>query len=150
MNRKHGKSRSPAYLSWRAMRDRCLNQNSTSYRWYGAAGIKVCERWERFESFLADMGERPAGMSLERIDRTKGYEPSNCRWATSKDQARNRRTNNVIAYLGESLTLEQWAERYEIPSNTLWMRLNNGWDVHRALTQPLAPNGGRFAPRSQN
>jgi hypothetical protein len=74
------------------MRYRCQNPKDRAYKWYGARGIKVCERWEKFENFLADMGKRPPGLSLERVDNNKGYEPSNCIWATWTQQMRNRRS----------------------------------------------------------
>jgi hypothetical protein len=83
---------SGAYRSWQKMRNRCLNPNTIQYKWYGGCGISICERWESFENFLNDMGERPAGTSLDRFPNPAGnYEPSNCRWATPKQQANNRR-----------------------------------------------------------
>lgn len=83
---------SGAYQSWRSMKARCLNPTTASYYRYGAVGITVCDRWMSFAGFYADMGDRPPGMTLDRIDNSKGYEPGNCRWATAKAQARNRRT----------------------------------------------------------
>lgn len=146
MNVRHGMYKSPLYRSWRSMVVRCTNPNATSYKYYGAIGVAVCERWKRFQNFYADMGDRPEGSTLDRIDSTKGYEPTNCRWASKKQQARNRRTNNLLVFRGERLTLEEWAERFGIKSNTLWMRLyEQRWDLERALTSPLAVNGGRFS-----
>lgn len=88
---KHGLSTSSTYRSWSAMICRCTKPYTNSYELYGGRGISVCARWAEFENFLADMGERPAGRSIDRIDCDGNYEPSNCRWATASQQQRNKR-----------------------------------------------------------
>jgi hypothetical protein len=86
----HGMTKSRTYKSWQAMKERCLNPRATRYPQYGAKGVSVCQRWLTFENFLADLGERPAGMTLDRINNARGYEPENCRWATYATQTANR------------------------------------------------------------
>jgi hypothetical protein len=87
----HYKDRSPTYNTWRAMRARCLQESHEMFQYYGGRGVKVYESWNAFENFVKDMGERPHGMTLDRINPEGHYEPGNCRWATKEEQARNKR-----------------------------------------------------------
>ena len=86
----------PLYSTWRSMRGRCSNPNLDAYPWYGAKGITVCDRWNSFTNFVEDMGERPEGFTLDRINSDQDYSPSNCRWASVTDQLRNRILTNPM------------------------------------------------------
>lgn len=123
-NTKHGelkkKPKTLEYTAWTNMKDRCYNPNMKSFHNYGGRGIKVCDRWMEFAAFLSDMGLKPSkAHSLDRIDFNGDYEPSNCRWATYKEQARNRRGNRKIFYLGKYKLLCEWAEEYGISRQRL-------------------------------
>lgn len=98
--------------------------------------MTVCERWlHSFANFLADMGEKPQGLTLDRIERTGNYEPTNCRWATGREQARNRRNNRLITFNGETLSLKEWSERVGIHIHSLAERLEK-WPLEKALNTP--------------
>jgi hypothetical protein len=96
-NFKHGQRHTGAYRTWDAMLQRCSNPRNTRYKYYGGRGITVCERWRKFENFFADMGERPSGMSIDRIDNDGNYEPGNCRWITQSQQLKNRTRALILA-----------------------------------------------------
>lgn len=126
----------PEYAVWSSMKARCLNPNSQQYKNYGERGIKVCERWMLFENFFADMGERPSSKhSLGRLENDGNYDPSNCAWQTKQEQDNNKRTNVFLEFNGVKLTVAQWAKRIGLNTDTLWMRINAGWSVEKALTK---------------
>ena len=138
------------------MISRCTLPNLTAYRNYGGRGITVCDRWRHsFENFYADMGARPAKMSLDRIDVNGNYEPGNCRWATKAEQSTNTRRNHVIEFAGERLTLGEWEHRLGVRRGIVSSRLQRGWAVELALTvrprfgQKLIRQHRRQAPKSE-
>lgn len=122
---------------WDAMKYRCLKKSSDAYPSYGGRGITICKEWLKFENFIKDMGLLPSSKySLERIDNNKNYEPSNCKWATQKEQCRNKRSNVKMTYNGETKILIEWAEAYNLTGYLLMRRLYCGWDFERALLTP--------------
>ena len=126
------------YHSWRSMKGRCLNPNATGYKNYGGRGIKVCRRWMVFKNFIDDMGEKPNGLSLDRINTNGNYSPKNCRWANIFEQNRNKRNVKIIEFDGKKMTIKEWAKLYNIPYVRLWDRLSNlKWNIKKALTTPL-------------
>lgn len=145
INTTHGESSttrkqaSDEYRTWTAMISRCENANDSSYPDYGGRGITVCDRWRNsFEAFLEDMGRRPSpGHSIDREENSKGYLPSNCRWATKKQQGRNKRNNRIIAARGQRKTMAEWAEITGLRIGTISERLRHGWSQERSVTEPL-------------
>jgi hypothetical protein len=134
----HGLSGSPTQKSWGAMKRRCLNANDKDYPRYGGRGITVCDRWrDSFEAFVADMGVKPEGTSLDRIDNNGNYEPGNCRWAALDVQNNNRRSNRPITFKGRTQTLTQWAGEAGLSSEALAHRLKSGWPMGDALSIPI-------------
>ena len=120
------------YYSWQGMKNRCYNTNSQDYSLYGARGINVCDEWkDSFETFVSDMGEKPEGMSLDRIDVNGDYTPKNCRWADDVTQANNKRFNIIITYMGETKPLGIWARELGVSLGVLYRRLNSGWPIDR-------------------
>jgi hypothetical protein len=130
----HAKAESATYASWSAMKSRCSKLRGKKE--YAGKGIKVCERWEKFENFLADMGERPEGMTVDRWpNQTGDYEPNNCRWATASQQANNRKTCRIVSAFGKKLTMMEWSVITEIPFQTIRHRLLRGWSEERSVSQ---------------
>lgn len=122
--------------NWARMIQRCTNPNNINYAGYGGRGITVCRRWREYKNFYADMiSTYKEGMTLDRIDNSKGYLKENCRWATPKEQANNTRRNRNISHMGITRTLQQWSELVGIKRETIAYRLNSGWAVGDALSR---------------
>lgn len=126
-----GKNRTPTYKSWSDMRTRCNNPKAVCYSSYGGRGIAHCERWEKFENFLADMGVKPENKTLDRIDVNGNYEPSNCRWATVEEQAANRQATVHIEYNGIKYSLSSFARHVNLSQSGVRLRLDKGWTPER-------------------
>jgi hypothetical protein len=130
------------YNSWRAMRMRCLNKSANQYKYYGERGIAICEKWNTFDGFLDDMGEKPSpDHTIDRINNDGNYEPSNCRWVHKTKQSKNSRNTRWITYQGITDSCEGWAKRVGISGKFLRQRLSRGWSVERALTCPAFDRG---------
>lgn len=140
----HGRTRkgisSGAYSSWKSMKARCSHKNHPSFHRYGGRGIKICDRWRKFENFLADMGERPDGLELDRINNDGDYCQENCRWVSNKVQGRNRNNNLIIDIDGESHCLSVWAELSGTKRTTITARLRRGLSGREAVFGPRAKN----------
>jgi hypothetical protein len=131
---RHGKSRTPEYRAWIEMWQRCTSTKKRGFDLYGGRGIRVQARWRKFENFFADIGRKPtAAHSLDRKDTNGNYGPKNCRWATRKEQQRNRRDNRMVTAFRRIQPLRAWAEERKIHPNTLDWRLQHGWTPEEAL-----------------
>jgi len=139
-NRKtHGMRYTRAYKSWSGMKSRCLNKNSTNYKYWGGRGITFCEKWIKFENFYADMGKCPKGKSIERKNNNENYYPKNCYWANIKEQNNNKRNNHFLTYKRKTMTVSHWAKFLNINQSTLKNRLLKieKSSLHKALTTPV-------------
>lgn len=132
-NCSHHGFKTPEYRSWEAMRARCNNPNNVGYHRYGGRGISVCSQWGAFENFLLDMGKRPQGTSLDRLDSNGNYCPENCRWATREQQANNTGRNVYPAAFGITMTVSQWSRLTNIPRGTLGQVMRQGRDFQEYL-----------------
>lgn len=137
-----GGKKDPTYGCWSAMMARCSGSPSQSSTTYAHRGIKVCDRWKTFENFLADMGPRPSlKHSIDRVDNNGDYEPANCRWADHFQQARNRprsgKNDARYTHDGRDLTITEWSKVSGIPDYVIRFRISKGWDVSRAVTEPV-------------
>lgn len=130
----HRKTFTPEYASWKAMRNRCNYKGNKSYSYYGGRGITVCERWDSFVNFLADMGSKPEGYTLDRIDVNGNYEPSNCRWASKSQQLRNTSRAKVATLNGKTQSIHDWVKELGLKYTTVKTRIwNLGWTPEQAL-----------------
>ena len=130
----HGMSHTPEHRAWASMFDRCNNPRCEAFVNYGGRGIGIHTRWEEFINFFEDMGLRPAGMSLERVNNDLGYYRGNCVWATRTAQANNRRSTVCYTLGQETLSLAQWHRKLGLSKNTIQRRLKRGWSLESALT----------------
>lgn len=127
-----GKCWTRAYRIWHGMIQRCCNPNNPNYHRYGGRGVSVCTEWRNsFETFLRDMGQPPTGYSIDRIDNEGPYSRANCRWATEKQQQRNKRSNRLITSNGKTQSLAAWSEETGIDYLTLHSRLKRHWPIER-------------------
>lgn len=138
---KHGFSKTKLYKVWKGIKSRCHNKTNNSYKYYGGKGIGVCKQWEHdfmaFRTWSLDNGYKE-GLSIDRIDSNKDYEPSNCRWVTPLIQSNNTSRNHILTYHGESKTMAEWAAEVGIKYSTLRSRVNSyKWPIEKALFSPL-------------
>ena len=134
---RHRLTKSRVYKIWGGMKSRCYTPSATGYENYGGKGIAVCAEWHSFETFFADMGHPAPGMSIERINNSKNYSAENCKWATKTEQNRNQCDLVYITRSGVTKCLTEWAADAGTSYSTIKARLNNGWDIDRALTTPV-------------
>ena len=137
-NYKHGMYGTSIYEVWSAMIQRCTNEGHAYYYRYGGRGIKVCVRWLKFENFYKDMGDKPDGFTLERINNNGDYCKDNCKWVTVKEQTHNRETTVNITFNGKTQCVAAWEDELGFKHGTLWMRIYKyNWPVEKAMTEPL-------------
>lgn len=139
---KHGhakaKNRSPEYKTWVAMYSRCYVPSNVLFHRYGGRGIVMCDRWRDFRNFLADMGPRPfPNAQLDRVDNDGPYSPENCRWASPKQQNRNKSATVLVEFEGKFVPLIALSERFGVPRSRLYQRVRSGWPIERALSEPV-------------
>lgn len=140
VKRVHGMKGTPEHNIWSSMRARCHDARNPKYARWGGRGIRVCERWQSFEAFLADMGPRPGpGYSLDRIDNNGDYEPGNCRWATAKEQASNTRRNRYVELSGERMTLSEFLRRYGLGDRSVRVKLALGMTAEQIVARVRRP-----------
>lgn len=142
MNKKHGMYKTAVYRSWVSLIKRCENKNGHKYPIYGGRGIKVCDAWRKnFMNFYNDMGDRPTGMTIERIDNNGPYTKENCRWATPAEQANNRSSCLKINYNSQTKNLNEWSAHLKMSRTALYKRIYAGWTVQEIFETPIQSNG---------
>lgn len=142
-NSKLGSLKTPEYATWDAMIQRCTNPKAMFWENYGGRGIRVCDRWRNsFAHFLEDMGNRPDGHSIDRINNDGNYEPSNCRWATTGEQLRNTRRNVSITFNGKTMCMKDWAKELGMSVPVLRNRIRF-WTLEKAMTLPVSRKNKR-------
>ena len=140
---KHGGNGTRLYRIWGSMRNRCNRENDKSYIYYGAKGITVCDEWKDFVNFRdwALSHGYSDDLTIDRINPKGNYEPSNCRWATEKQQQNNKTSNHFLTYKNETKTIAGWSDETGIKPITILMRIRRGWTVEDALTKPIKKEG---------
>jgi hypothetical protein len=145
----HGFSASDTYQAWAGMIKRCYDSRDRAFKYYGAKGIDVCDKWRSFDGFLSDMGQKPSkAHSVGRLRNDVGYEPNNCRWETADQQANNKSTSVFLEHNGETRTVSQWAKLFGINPFLIYRRLRRGWTAERALLEPRNAKFVSFSSRS--
>ena len=136
---KHGLSGSRLYYIWKSMRQRCMNPNCKNYPRYGGRGITIYPEWDDYEKFneWALSNGYNELLTIDRIDVNGNYEPGNCKWSTSKEQANNRRTNHLLTHNGETHNIREWAAIMGVSETVIHERLKRGWSIEKTLTQPI-------------
>ena len=137
---RHGMRKTRLYQIYHKMRARCYNPNCPEFKYYGGRGISICKEW--LESFVvfkdwALKNGYADNLSIDRVKVNAGYSPDNCRWATPKQQSRNRRSNIYFTHNNKTMCLLEWCENLKLPYKTIEMRINRGWDIGRALFTPI-------------
>jgi len=132
----HKMWRTLTYNSWDTMIQRCTNNKHPKWRYYGGRGIKVSEEWLKFENFFADMGVRPYGTTLDRIDNNGNYQSGNCKWSTHFEQHTNTRSNTFVIFDGQKMTISQLSRICGIYQEKLGARIRRGWSIERAISTP--------------
>lgn len=134
------------YRMWSTMRKRCYSTKDKQFNNYGGRGITICERWSFFPNFVQDMGRRPKGFQIERINNDGNYEPGNCKWATPREQSNNKRCSRYLDFNGERMTAKQWADKLGVSYEAVMARLERGWSGKDTIAVPYGrrpPSRGR-------